>query len=681
MVFTNHETRNTNHGLFLACFGRRVVRNAGYYNDPSMFNLFRSRKRAVRYVLGGILTLVAFSMVITLIPGLLSNPAEATDVTLGEVDGRPITAQSVVAHMAAQGVSSDLPFNSILLSSTGALDALVEREVLLMEAERFGLFPDEQEVAEWMQLQMPFLFPEGVFVGPAIYARYVRQSFKLGIPEFEHQIAQRMAVDNRLKRLVTSDILVTTPELEEVYRARNEQASIEYIKVSTADFTRQVQVTDEELREAYESEQARHRIPERRTVKLLLVDDSILSVPEVPESRLRQYYARNRATYRAPRQARASHILFMAAMESPDDENPDRKAEAEEVLRKIRDGADFALMAKEHSDDTNAAEGGDLGLFSAGEYPAEFEQAVFDLEPDAVSDVVKTEVGYHIIKLREKVPARTRPFDEVRDELLATLRQETMQRDRFALTDRVSAAAREAGTDLEEVGRQFDLEVRTLPPFSINEPPAELSGDQAFLNALFDNEPGNPALSTEGGITKIGVVSAVDPSRQAEFEEVRDKVRDSLVTQRSTDLAQQRADRIAEEARKPGASLRRVGSRFGARARSSEFFKSSDLVQDIGRASVLGPEPFSGALDLVVGPLRVRGNFLVFRVLERKEADMGNFADEREDIRKTQLDTKREAAFRVYTEAKVAAYEAAGRVRKHEDRVRDFARLYSRGRT
>ena len=334
-----------------------------------MFNLFRSRKRAVRYVLGGILTLVAFSMVITLIPGLLSNPAEATDVTLGEVDGRPITAQSVVAHMAAKGVSSDLPFNSILLSSTSALDELVEREVLLTEAERFGLYPDEQEVAEWMQLQMPFLFPEGVFVGPAVYARYVRQSFKVSIPEFEHRLAQSMAVDNRLKRLVTSDVLVTTPELEEVYRARNEQASIEYIKVSAADFTRQVQVTDEELREVYEGEKAQHGIPERRTVKLLLVDDSVLPVPEVPESRLRQYYARNRATYRAPRQARASHILFSTLTESSGGESPDQKAKAEEVLRKIRDGADFALMAKEHSDDNECRGRGRSRLVQRGRVP------------------------------------------------------------------------------------------------------------------------------------------------------------------------------------------------------------------------------------------------------------------------------------------------------------------------
>ena len=647
-----------------------------------MFNLFRSRKRAVRYVLGGILTLVAFSMVITLIPGLLSNPAEATDITLGEVDGRPITVQHVATYMSAQGVSSDLPFNSILLSSAGALDTLVEKEVLLMEAERFGLYPNEQEVAEWMQFQMPFLFPEGVFVGSAVYTRYVRQNFKVSIPEFEQRLTQSLAVDARLKRLVTSDILVTTPELEEVYRTRNEQASIEYVKVSAADFTRQVRVTDDELREAYEGEKAPHRIPEHRTVKLLLLDDSSLPVPEVPESRLRQYYAQNRATYRVSRQARASHILFMTGTESHDDEeDPGQKAKAEEVLQKIRDGADFARMAKEYSEDTNATDGGDLGLFSAGEYPAEFEQAVFKLEPDAVSDVVKTEVGYHIIKLREKVPARTRPFDEVRDELLATLRQETMQRDRFELTDRVSAAAREAGTDLEEVGRQYELEVRTLPPFSINEPHAELAGDQEFLKALFANEPGTPALSTEGGITKIGVVSALDAVRPAEFEEVRDNIRESVVNQRSVDLAQQRAQRIAEEAQKSGASLRRVGSRFGARARSSEFFKSSDLVENIGRASVLGPEPFSGETDLVVGPRRVGNDFVIFRILERKEADMGRFANQREDIRKTQLDTKREAAFRVYTEAKVAAYEAAGRVLKHEDRVREFARLYARGST
>lgn len=644
-----------------------------------MFNLFRSQKNVVRWVLGGILTLVAFSMVITLIPGLLSNPTQPTDIALGEVDGEPITAQEVATRMVTQGVPADLPLNTIVLSSASAVNALVERKVQLLEAEKFGLYPNEQEVAEWMQFQMPFLFPEGVFVGTATYAQYVQQSFKLSIPQFERQLADSMAVDTRLKNLVTSNIIVTNAELEEAYRARHEEASIEYIKVSAADFVPRITAGEEELRETYEREKAQHRIPETRTVKLIVMDDSSLPLPEIPETRLRQYYARNRENYRVSQQARASHILFMGDPEDQEAEVPEQRAKAEKVLKKIRDGADYAEMAKEHSADTaNADEGGDLGWFGEGEYPAEFEKAALALEPGAISDVVKSTAGYHIIKLQEKVVGRTKPFEEVRGQLLSTLRQETMYRDRTKLIDRVAAAAREAGANLEQVGQQFSLEVRTLPPFNVNTPPAEIAGDQVFINTLFTNEPGDPAVSTDGGLTKIGVVSGFEPMRLADFEEVRAKIRDSVIARKSEDLAQQRAQQIADDAQKPGASLRQVGARLGARVRISEFFKSSDLVQEVGRAAEIGPEPFSGELDVVIGPRKVGDNFVVFRPLERREADMAGFIDERDNIRRSEMELRRTAAWGLYTEAKVAQYEAEGRVRKHEERVREFAQLYTR---
>lgn len=647
-----------------------------------MFNLFRSQKNVVRWVLGGLLTLVAFSMVITLIPGLLSNPAQPTDISLGEVDGVPITAREVAARMVTQGVPTDLPVNTLVLSSASAVNALVERKVQLQEAHKFGLYPNEQEVAEWLKFQMPFLFPEGVFVGTATYAQYVQQSFKLSIPEFERQLADSMAVDTRLKNLVTSNIVVTNAELEKAYRALHEEASIEYIKVSAADFASRVQVSEEELRTTYEQQKAQHRIPETRTVKLLVMDDSSLPVPEVPESRQRQYYARNRENYRVSQQARASHILFLGDMDDPDAEVPGQKAKAEEILKKIRDGADFDEMAKEHSEDTaNSEDAGDLGWFGEGEYPAEFEKAALALEPGAISDVVKSTAGYHIIKLQEKVVGRTKPFEEVQTQILSALRQEAMFRDRAKLIDRVAAAAREAGANLEQVGQEFNVEVRTLPAFNVNSPPAEIAGDQVFINTLFTNEPGNPAISTEGGITKIAVVSAFEPMRLAEFEEVQEKIRESMVTRKTEDLAQQRAQQIAEEAQKPDASLRQVGARLGSRARISEFFNSSDLVKDIGRAAEIGPEPFGGELDVVIGPRKVGDNFIIFRPLERREADMAGFIDERDNIRRSQVDMKRNAEFQLYTDAKLAQYEAKGRVSKNEDRVREFAQLYSRNST
>ncbi len=644
-----------------------------------MFNLFRSQKKVVRLLLGGILSAVALSMVITLIPGLMTNPDEIVELVLGEVDGRPITAQTVATHMRSQGVPPDLPLNSIVLSSAGAVNALTEREVLVMEAEKFGLFPDDQEVADWLKFQMPMLFPEGVFVGTATYAQFVRQNYRLSVPEFERQLAVSMAVDTRLRRLVTSNIVVPNSELLADYRRRNQQAKVEFIKVSPEDFTSQVRITAEELRARYEQEKSQHRIPEERTVKVLTVDAARLPTAEIPESRLRQYYSRNRVSYRLPAQARASHILF--TLEPGEEENSEKEAKANEVLQKIRDGADFVAMAKEHSEDAaNAENGGDLGWFSEGEYPEAFEKAAFALELDVISEVVKSIAGYHIIKVHEREAGRTQPFDEVRGQILGALRAETAQADHVKVINEIAAAAREAGSDLESVGLKYDFEVQTLDAFNINDPPPQIAGDQVFINTLFTTEPGTPATSNQDGVTKIGIVTALVPMRLAEFEEVSDTVRQSLLEQKTQDFAQQRAAQIAEAALEPGASLRRVASRFGARVRTSDLFNSTALIDDLGQAGELGPEPFEGDLNVVVGPRQIGDNFAIFRAIERAEADMSRFEDQRENIRRTQVGTKANAEFRIYAEGKVAEYEAAGRVNKYEDRVREFAELYTRSR-
>lgn len=645
-----------------------------------MFNLFRSQKKVVKYLLGGILSVVAFSMVITLIPGLMSNPDEVVDLTLGEVDGRPITSQVVATHMRTQGVPPDLPLNSIVLSSAGAVNALVEREVLLMEAEKFGLFPDDQEVADWLKFQMPMLFPEGVFVGSATYAEFVRQNYRLSVPEFERQLAISLAVDTRLRRLVTSNVVVPNSELIKDYQRRHQQAKIEFIKVSAEDFTQQVSISEEELRARFELEKARHRIPEKRTVKVLTVDDSRLPEPEIPETRLRQYYSSNRAVYRMPAQARASHILF--TLDPGQEENPEKEAKAKEVLKKIRDGADFAAMAQENSEDVaNAGSGGDLGYFNEGEYPEAFEKAAFALKPGEISEVVKSAAGYHIIKLQEYEAGRTQPFDEVRDQILGTLRTESLHAGRVKVIDEITAAARAAGTDLEAVGRKYGFEVETFDPFTINDPPPQIAGDQVFINTLFTSDPGTPATSSQDGVTKIGIVTGLEPMRLAEFEEVRDTVRQDLLKQKTQDLAQQRAAEIAEAAQQPGASLRQTASRFGVRVRTSDLFKTTDMVDELGRAAELGPEVYTGDLNVVIGPRQVGDNFAIFQAVERKDADMGRFEDERENIRRTYLDSKAAAEFRIYAESKVAEYEAAGRVRKYDTRVREFAQLYSRSRS
>jgi len=130
---------------------------------------------------------------------------------------------------------------------------------------------------------------------------------------------------------------------------------------------------------------------------------------EVTDEELQTYYDENKAQYETPEQVRASHILV------------ETKEEAEELLAQIKAGADFAELAKEHSKDGSAAQGGDLDFFGRGQMVAPFEEAAFALEVGEVSDVVESDFGFHIIKLTDKKAAATATFEEKKEEIRETL--------------------------------------------------------------------------------------------------------------------------------------------------------------------------------------------------------------------------------------------------------------------
>ena len=135
------------------------------------------------------------------------------------------------------------------------------------------------------------------------------------------------------------------------------------------------------------------------------------------DSELQEAYQARRATYRIPGSLTVSHILFLLPERSSDDDLARRQAEAEAVLQAIRDGGDFAALAQQHSEGPSAERGGLLGTFKSDELLPGFDQATTALQPGEVSDVVRTRVGLHVIRLEDREADRYRSLDEVREEL------------------------------------------------------------------------------------------------------------------------------------------------------------------------------------------------------------------------------------------------------------------------
>jgi peptidyl-prolyl cis-trans isomerase C len=158
-----------------------------------------------------------------------------------------------------------------------------------------------------------------------------------------------------------------------------------------------------------------------------MLRDELEPQVQVTDADIQGFYAQNQERFQQPQSVRASHILIPVEPSATDDARAQAKTKVDGLLAQIKGGADFAEMAREHSSDGSAAQGGDLGYFSKGQMVPEFEQAAFALEAGQVSEVVQTQFGYHIIKAVEHRAPRTVPLSEVSERITAFLTQQRQQ--------------------------------------------------------------------------------------------------------------------------------------------------------------------------------------------------------------------------------------------------------------
>src|SRR5262249_48106276 len=208
------------------------------------------------------------------------------------------------------------------------------------------------------------------------------------------------------------------------------------------------------------------KIPEKRKIRYLLIDiDAMRAKVSVPSADIERTYNNNIEQYSTPEQVRASHILLKT--EGKDDAAV--KAKAEQLLKEVKGGADFAELAKKNSEDESSAKnGGDLDYFGRGRMVPEFDQAAFAMQPGQISDLVKTQYGYHIIKVVDKKAATTRPLAEVRQQIADQLAYERAQAQAADLAQSIEKDIRRPA-DLDRVARARGLPVQESGFFARDE--------------------------------------------------------------------------------------------------------------------------------------------------------------------------------------------------------------------
>src|SRR5262249_47853300 len=231
---------------------------------------------------------------------------------------------------------------------------------------------------------------------------------------------RRSMMIDKLRSALTDWMVVSDADLEREYRARNDKVKLQVVALTADKFRDKVTVSDADVSAYYDAHKAEYRKGEQRKVRYLLLDrDQLRSRITVTPQDIESNYNANIQQFQTPEQVRASHILLKTEGK---DEAAVRK-QAEDILKQVKaPGADFAALAKKYSeDDGSKANGGDLDYFPKGRMVPEFEQAAFSMQPGQVSDLVKSQFGFHIIKVVDKKPAATRTLDEVRSQIQETL--------------------------------------------------------------------------------------------------------------------------------------------------------------------------------------------------------------------------------------------------------------------
>ena len=339
------------------------------------------------------------------------------------------------------------------------LDSMVEEVVLAKNAEDWNLRTSDMQARGFIS-SIPAFQRDGRFDQQA-YETAVRNR-GMSRAGFEQNVRQDMLL-GQLRGGVRDTAFVTEADLATRVRLDNEKRSVNYALVPAAKFRDQIEFSKDDLNAYYEANLDRYRTPERVKLEYVLLDPVTLgALIEVNEAALEQHFEDHRTEFVAPEERSMRHILFAVSSGASEEEVRAVKDKATDVLTRVRAGGDFAELAKENSDDPGSAgNGGDLGWVEPGVMVPAFEQAAYALSKDQVSDLVRTDFGFHIIQVTDIRGGSDAGFAELRDQVEAAYRKFEAENLYFDYAERLAESAYESPDSLTPASELLGLPVQT----------------------------------------------------------------------------------------------------------------------------------------------------------------------------------------------------------------------------
>jgi len=637
------------------------------------------------------LVIICASMAITLIPGGIGSSlgigAPPADVlaTIGDQTVTVPEVQREARAMIRQQFPRGGPQASMLLPyfASQAAEQLINEKALVAEAHRMRLRVSDEELRDELQHGQlgSMLFPEGKFVGQEQYEDFVQRN-DLTVPQFE-ALEKDFILVRKLRALVASSAFVGDADVRDEFISRNTKVKFEYAVITQADILKGLHPTDEELKAFYDRNKATYNnsIPEKRQIKYVVIDTGkTAAATTVTDQDLQSYYDQHRDEFRVPEQVKVTHILIKTPLPTPgakEDEKAiaDARAKAEDVLKQVKAGGDFAKLAEKYSDDPGSAKsGGELGWIGRGRTVPEFEKAAFSLGKGQTSDLIKSSYGFHIIRVEDKQEPHLKSLAEVKNEIEEKVKQQKTAQATEAAANALLNQARTNGIDKAAAAK--GQSAITTDFFAKTDNLPGLGASPQFMDAVFneaDKAPPDVVQVPQGFV--VFQLLGVKPPATPTFEEIRSKVESQFKNERAGFLLQQKVQELSDRA-KAAHDLKKAAKELGATVKTSDLVAPDGQVPDVGSMSNASAI-FALKTGDISAPITTGGNGVVAQLLEKQAPTDQDSAAKKDQIRQSLLEAKQNDLFGLFVTNLRKDMEKSKRLKVNQEEMKNLTRQTS----
>jgi peptidyl-prolyl cis-trans isomerase D len=563
-----------------------------------------------------------------------------------KVDGERIPVETVRRawqqrqSQLQQMLRNELPPEMAKAQQTALLDQYIQQTLLTKRATDLGYKVSDEVLAKRV-MEIPQFQVDGKFSADRYNA--LLRSNGLTEARFEADLQTELMVEQLQTGVVDSSF--TLPyELERRFALEKQQREVDYALVATSDFLPTVTVTDEQIQKYYEQNGNQFLTTETVDLQYLeLTRAQAESAVSVTDQALKEYYEQIKDRFQTTERRQGRHILITAT-EGLDDAAAQKKAQ--ELTDKAKSGADFAQLAKENSKDPGSAQqGGDLGLAEKGMFVGPFEDALFSMQVGEIRGPVKTQFGYHVLKLENIEAGHQQTFDEARAEVEAEFRKDKAQTSFYDQSQKLGDAAFTALTELDSVAKSMNLPLREIKGFT-REGGGELGADPEVIKAVFSEDAlerrqNSPVVAV--GDDKAVVLRVADHKAAAPrpLAEVRSEIENRLRSQAARDAAAAKGAEVVARLQKgetwdavAASGLKPVGKRFVTRDDSIAPPAVLRAAFAASKTQIAEDKPY------VQGVTTEDGNYAVLAVTQVRSGEATTEPEAQRTARKTQAERR-----------------------------------------